>query len=329
MIVNNIVDQYANLWDKVSITAGYLMISEGGALDVTDLTINNNLIWKTPAAANWNGKHIMVGRDAGAYSGAFTAADFNTQYSTTNYANSDNGLYLGEAGADQYITDGTFVVSGATTIANGGLNSAHPYLSGISIPSYVGATDPLDNTWVAGVLAINVEYLTSQTAGSTPSWVLGSGVSGTIILGGCTESEIVTGGKTIVVSIAGTTLVATFGADNAITTAFIQGLDSAQSEAAGWNAEVRDKMTYAAVTRTDANTATIILPATAAYQITSAETITHTIPATSTEAAEVIVATPTFVISAEYVGAEAVSAVYNASGPSMTYSASGITITAP
>ena len=157
----------------------------------------------------------------------------------------------------------------------------------------------------------------------------GGGVAGTISSGGCTESQIVTGGRTIVVTIVGTTLVETFGADNEITSAFIQGFDSAQSEATGWNAEVRDKMTHAAVTRTDANTATVILPATAGYEITSAETITLTIPATSTVAAEEIVATPTFVISAEYVGAESISAVYSASGPSMTYSAGGITITAP
>ena len=181
-----------------------------------------------------------------------------------------------------------------------------------------------DGTTYYGVTSVSFQGDESSIVASG-----GSAVSGTIILGGCTESEIFSGGKTIVVTIVGTTLVATFGADNAITTAFIQGFDSAQSEAAGWNAEVRDKMTYTAVTRTDANTATVVLPATAGYQITSAETITLTIPATSTEAAEVIVATPTFVISAEYVGAESVSAVYNASGPSMTYNASGITITAP
>lgn len=144
-------------------------------------------------------------------------------------------------------------------------------------------------------------------------------VTGTIIPGGCTESEIVSGGKTIVVTISGTTLVATFGADNQITTDFIDGFDSAQSEAGGWDATMitANVLTYEHVVRTDANTATVTLPACAAYQITSAETITLTIPASSVEGDDPITATPGFVISAEQIGAESVSATYDATGPSI------------
>jgi len=161
--------------------------------------------------------------------------------------------------------------------------------------------------------------------------VEGGAVTGTVIPGGCTESKIVSGGKTVVVTVSGTTFVATFGDNNAVTTAFIQGFDSAQAEAGGWDAKMitAGALTHAAVTRTDANTATVILPAVGTYQITSAETITLTIPATSTEADDAIVATPDFVISAEYIGAENVSATYDANGPAVTYNANGPAITAP
>jgi hypothetical protein len=42
-------------------------------------------------------------------------------------------------------------INGDTTTRNGGLNTAHPYLSGVSIPMYVGANDD-DSIWVENVL---------------------------------------------------------------------------------------------------------------------------------------------------------------------------------
>ncbi len=40
------------------------------------------------------------------------------------------------------------------TIANGGIGGAHPLLASVTIPSYIGAADPNDNSWVAGVLCL-------------------------------------------------------------------------------------------------------------------------------------------------------------------------------
>jgi len=39
----------------------------------------------------------------------------------------------------------------------------------------VGATNPNDNAWVAGVLGLDSTYFTNATAGSTPSWIEGIG----------------------------------------------------------------------------------------------------------------------------------------------------------
>jgi hypothetical protein len=51
-----------------------------------------------------------------------------------------------------YRTRGEHVLEGAATIANGGRGGAHPYLPGVSIPAYVGATDPANDAWVQEVL---------------------------------------------------------------------------------------------------------------------------------------------------------------------------------
>lgn len=144
-----------------------------------------------------------------------------------------------------------------------------------------------------------------------------------------TESQVVSGGRTIVITVSGMAWVATVGADNAITTTLIAGIDSNKAEATGWDAVVKAGLTYEAVTRTDDYTVTILLPAFASYAISESETITVTIPAAATESGEVIVATPTVLIGNEEVAAETRNMVYNAQGPAIVYNAQGITISAP
>jgi hypothetical protein len=95
------------------------------------------------------------------------------------------------------------------------------------------------------------------------------------------EVNVVAGGKTIVITLSGETWVAAGATFDAERQAIIDGLDSAQAEVAGWNAEVRDNMAVTTVVRTSATVVTITLPATAAYQITASETITVTVPASA------------------------------------------------
>ena len=49
------------------------------------------------------------------------------------------------SGANKFITLESHIIEGSTTIANGGIGGSHPYLSGITLPSYVGAVDPNDS----------------------------------------------------------------------------------------------------------------------------------------------------------------------------------------
>jgi hypothetical protein len=119
--------------------------------------------------------------------------------------------------------------------------------------------------------------------------ISGSGVPSSL------ELQIVNGGQELILTLSGDTWVSAGAAFNAIRQDIIDGLNSAQSEATGWNAEVRDKMPVTDVVRTSGTVVTITLTAQAAYQITAQETITATIPTSAmTGAPAPFDATPTF-----------------------------------
>jgi hypothetical protein len=117
---------------------------------------------------------------------------------------------------------------------------------------------------------------------------------------GATEAEIVTGGGTIIITLSGDTWVTAGGTFDAIRQDIIDGLDSAQSETNGWNAEVRDKQGVSGVVRTSDTVVTITLDAQAAYDITATETITVTVPDSAVAGTGPYTATPTF--TADQVG---------------------------
>ena len=158
------------------------------------------------------------------------------------------------------------------------------------------------NTVAGTIVGIRVRSVVDDVYG--PELQLNSGVpisaalTGTAIAGGVLESEIVTGGETIIITLTNDTWVATAGDDNAITNAIIAGILSAQSEAAGWNVEVIGNMVFGDVARTSSTVVTVTLAAEAAYAITADETITVTIPATALTAAGAEVAAPTFDVTA-------------------------------
>jgi hypothetical protein len=116
-----------------------------------------------------------------------------------------------------------------------------------------------------------------------------------------TEADIVSGGKTIILTLTDDTFVAAGSGpigSTADTQAIIDGLDSAQSELTGWNNEVRDKELTTSVVRTSDTVATITLTASAAYDITATETITATIPASVLVTSGIdVVSDPTFTVT--------------------------------
>jgi hypothetical protein len=78
--------------------------------------------------------------------------------------------------------------------------------------------------------------------------------------------------------------------------AIINGMDSAQSEATGWDAEVKARIPVTDVVRTSDTIVTVTLSAEAAYNITAQETITVVIPAVALTGGTALTASPTFTI---------------------------------
>ncbi len=161
-------------------------------LDASDLVVENNLIHKSSySPTSKPNTTFIVGH---AYNSSFigtkdyeykNTAEFNSFSAlergvpnVKNWDNNDDGLFKGSSGSDQYITNGSFVIKGSVTVANGGKGGSHPYLPNVSIPSYIGATNPTDNAWVAGVLGLaNVSTLKAGSVGD-PSWIEGGKPSG-------------------------------------------------------------------------------------------------------------------------------------------------------
>jgi len=157
--------------------------------DMLDMVVDRNLIHE-----NRNGHDFVVGHNfdlmyVGCDNQYIAASDFDScsagwrgVMDVVSYDNDAAGLYQGVAGAEQYITDGAFGVGGGRTIGDGGTGGVHPYLDGLVLPGYIGATDPADivvNNWVEGVMTDLTS--TSWLRGSEdrdenddPIWIAGS-----------------------------------------------------------------------------------------------------------------------------------------------------------
>jgi|GEM_PF-2445010 len=111
------------------------------------------------------------------------------------------------------------------------------------------------------------------------------------------ETEIRAGGSTLILTLTGDTWVAAGGVFDAQRQNIIDGLDSAQAEATGWDAVVKAGISVDDVVRTSDTVVTVTLPAFATYDITATETITATIPATAVTGGSAIVAAPNFYVT--------------------------------
>ena len=117
------------------------------------------------------------------------------------------------------------------------------------------------------------------------------------------ESDIVTGGKTIIITLTNDTWIAAgAGSFDLQRDEIIAGCDSAQSEATGWDLVVKALQSLGGVVRTSDTVVTITLDAQALYNITAQETITVTVPGTAITGGVAIIATPTFVVNIVSVG---------------------------
>jgi hypothetical protein len=135
-----------------------------------------------------------------------------------------------------------------------------------------------------------------QILGGLAPTTLTAAVTGTATAS-IVESDVVTGSKTIIITLTGDTWIAAgAGSFDLQRDEIIAGLDSAQSETNGWNAKVRDLEVVGAVARTSDTVVTITLSASGTYDITAQETITVTVPGTALVGTVAVIATPTFTV---------------------------------
>lgn len=113
-----------------------------------------------------------------------------------------------------------------------------------------------------------------------------------------TETDVVTGGKTIIITLTNDEWVIAGATFDGQRQNIINGIDSAQAEATGWDAVVKATQGVAGVVRTSATVVTVTLDAFATYNITATETITVTVPSTALSGATAVVGSPTFTVSA-------------------------------
>ena len=150
-----------------------------------------------------------------------------------------------------------------------------------------------NNFSTAQVDAVETYVYYVEAAPAVPS----AAITGTVG-DGANESEIRSTGGTIIITLTDDTWVAAGATFDAQRQNIIDGLDSAQSEATGWNAKIRDVIGVGTVVRTNDTVCTITIPATPSYSITANETITVTVPASAlVTSASPLTATPTILIT--------------------------------
>jgi hypothetical protein len=237
-------------------------------------------------------------------------------HATTPGVQSDAGQADSGTAVSTAITLASFAdaTNNACLLAFGKVNAGAVAPAGSMLElTEVGSTSPA--LWVGYMIGENVNP--SATWASSAAW---GGVAleiqaaaGTATLTGTatnniTEADIVTGGKTILLTLTNDTWVTAGATFNNQRQNIINGCDSAQAEATGWDAEVKAKMAVTDVVRTSDTLVTITLPAEAAYNITAMETITVTIPSTAVALGAAIVASPTFTVVTAGGGVAATSA---------------------
>lgn len=181
---NNIIDS-AQSWSDAQ---DFNVNSVSGLFD--SLKIKNNWSYKAQSnSSDPSGDLFILSNDFTNVT-KYTIAQFESALPTfSQYFNqTSTSIWQGSTGPSHYKTQGDFVISGTTTIANGGIGGTHPYLDGdwfgrstdydgnpvpnITLPSYLGASDPTteaSNLWIDTVLGLPAYFASMDTSMDTSS----------------------------------------------------------------------------------------------------------------------------------------------------------------
>lgn len=163
----------------------------------------------------------------------------------------------------------------------------------ITLPASASYAIAADETVTVAVPASSVTKGIAPASSTFDVSIITAALSGTAIAGGVLESQMVTGGETLIVTLTGDTWHADIGADNAITTAFLAGITGDDDYAT-----IAALTDFGDVARTSDTIVTITYPAGVGYAIATDETVTVAVPA-SAVAGGVAPASDPFTITAE------------------------------
>lgn len=167
----------------------------------------------------------------------------------------------------------------------------------ITLPAFGGYNITATETITAAVPASAIASASNLIAGPSFNVLAASAaLSGTIQSGLNTEGDIASGGGTVILTLTNDTWVAAGATFDAQRQNIINGLDSAQAEAAGWDAVVKAGIPVGSVVRTSNTVVTITLPVFVTYNITASETISVTVPSSAIMSAGSLAAPPGFTL---------------------------------
>lgn len=238
--------------------------------------------------------------------------------SGSNGSNWEIALYSDVAGVASTrlfvdATNSSLSTGWLTTAVNWDITPSTAYWLALQMDSHAGSSS-VDSEASGGV---GSDILTSQTTLNDPYGggavadadgmyaiyalvaPISAAVTGTITAS-VNEADIVAGSKTLIITLTNDTWIAAgAGSFDLQRDEIIAGVDSAQSEATGWDLVPKVTQSLGGVVRTSDTVVTITWDAFPTYNITAQEDITVTIPGTAVSSGVSTVATPTFTISTE------------------------------
>lgn len=199
----------------------------------------------------------------------------------------ENDKWVPTIGADNAITTAflaaiTGSASGAgsfddeVALVHGNLVRTSDTILTLTLPASAGYSLAGDETITVPPTAASVVRGEVAAAVTFDVSIITIALTGTMVAGGVLESEMVTGGETLIITVTGDTLAATVGADNAITTAILAGITGD-----GDYATIAALTDFEDVARTNATTITITYPAGTGYDIAADEDVTVALPASA------------------------------------------------
>lgn len=282
----------------------------GGASDVTTLTVFGKIAGVGEADVTIDG----VGDHCAAAMVVIAGHGLATINSTVVGAQSNHGTTTaGCSTSGITVTGNSLIIQaiGYSDDANDTTNGSN-YVNA-NLASITERIDQTVNTGAGGGVGIVTATCAGTSTGATvwdhdtaancQSVHLGvpplptAAITGTIT-SSVNEADVVAGGKTLVITLTDDSWIpAGAGSFDLQRDEILAGIDSAQSEATGWDAVPKVNQALGGIVRTSGTVVTITWDAFATYNITAQETITVTIPGTAVVSGKSTVATPTFTVS--------------------------------